>query len=56
MPNIEHYLVQTGDEDWTPVSDRFSWKLRRGENHLQVKALNKFGRQGPASYLTVKYS
>jgi len=56
MPNIEHYLVHTGDEDWTPVSDRFSWKLCRGENHLQVKALNKFGRQGPASYLTVKYS
>ena len=55
MPNFKHYLVQIGDSDWEPEPNHFSWKLRRGENHLHVKAISKFGSVGKESRIAVRY-
>ena len=55
MPNFKGYLVQMGDGDWELEPDDFGWKLRRGENHLRVKAISKFGWEGSESCVVVKY-
>ncbi|MCZ6680112.1 MAG: transglutaminase-like domain-containing protein, partial [Candidatus Poribacteria bacterium] len=55
MPNLKHYLAQVGDEDWEPQTEGFGWKLRRGENHLRVKATSKFGWEGKESHVVVRF-
>ena len=54
MPNIGDYLAKMGDNDWISVPNRFSWKLRRGENQLRVKATNKFGWESKENHLITK--
>ena len=54
MPNIKGYLVQMDGNDWISTPNHFNWKLRLGENQLQVKTVNKLGREGKGNYLAIE--
>ena len=62
-PNLKGYLYRLDGGEWQllpgegddPHSRRaaFTWKLRRGENTLEVKPQNAFGRDGMVSRAVV---
>lgn len=55
-PNFEYCLKQTDGGPRERVGRRFDWVLHDGENRLGVCSVNRFGRKGPPSHITVRYS
>ena len=53
-PNFDHYLVRKDGGAWEAKQAPFDWTLHGGENTLSVKSLNRFGREGVASHVTVQ--
>lgn len=48
-PNFSTYLARIDGGDWAPVADSFTWTPRAGTSRLEVKAVNRFGVEGPVS-------
>jgi len=54
-PNFSHYLVKVDDGEWQKQNNGpFNWTLHAGTNHIEVKSVNKFGREGKASSAVVE--
>jgi hypothetical protein len=53
-PNFKTYLAKIDNGDWKPVQDTFDWTLHPNANHLEVKTLNQFAVEGPASTAEVE--
>jgi hypothetical protein len=49
-PNFSHYMVKVDDGEWQKFNgDAYDWTLHAGTNRIEVKSVNKFGREGRAS-------
>jgi hypothetical protein len=48
-PNLDHFLVQVNGGAWNVSSGDLAFQPRRGVNRILVRAVNKFGVQGPVS-------
>jgi transglutaminase-like putative cysteine protease len=55
-PDLAALLVSIDGGAWTPTSDTFAWRLKEGENSLQVKVRNTSGVEGKASVARVSWS
>ncbi len=53
QPFFRRYLARIGEEAWKPVEPRFAWRLRRGENRLEVAPEDEFGSRGISSSAVV---
>jgi hypothetical protein len=53
-PNFKTFLARIDGGEWKPVPDVFTWTPHAGENRLEVKTLNGFGVDGPASVVEAK--
>ena len=54
-PYFEKYLVKTDKGPWRKSKERFRWRLKQGMNTSCAKPVNKFGREGITSSITVRY-
>lgn len=48
-PNFKVYEVQFDGGDWKPANETFIWTPHLGKNHMEAKAVNRFGVDGPVS-------
>lgn len=55
-PNFEKFLVRLDGGEWIEKPSSFLWNLHEGVNSLEVKSVNKFGREGIVSSVKVEYS
>lgn len=54
-PNFSHYMVKVDGGEWQRHNDgAFNWTLHAGTNRLEVKSINKLGREGQASSTVVE--
>jgi regulation of enolase protein 1 (concanavalin A-like superfamily) len=54
-PNFKSFLVRIDGGKWEPVTDySFFWVPHAGTHRLEVKTLNQFGVEGPASVAEVE--
>ncbi len=54
-PNFSHFLVQLDGGGWRWMDAQWRWQLRPGENTLEAVAVNKFGRWGCLTSVTVHF-
>jgi hypothetical protein len=55
MPNFKEYLVRVDDGEWKSAGSESIWRLKQGNNSIEVKPVNKFGREGAVSGIEVRY-
>jgi hypothetical protein len=55
-PNFKRFESRSDGGDWKPTGDRFEWKLKDGENHLEVRTVNAFGVIGPVSSVDIHFN
>jgi hypothetical protein len=48
-PNFKTFLVRLDGAEWKAGAESFNWALHPGVNRLEVKAVNRFGVEGPVS-------
>jgi len=48
-PNFKTFLARTDGGEWKPAPKTVAWELHPGTNRLEVKSVNRFGVEGPAS-------
>jgi hypothetical protein len=53
-PNFKTYLARQDGAEWAPAGDAINWRVHEGVNKLEVKVVNRFGVEGPASVVEVK--
>lgn len=53
-PNFETFEVKIDNAGWETVASTLRWRLIPGENRLEARSRNAFGRSGPAAAVTVK--
>jgi hypothetical protein len=53
-PNLARYEAAIDGKPWQTVSPGFKWPLHRGDNRLQVRAVNLFGTTGRETSVRVK--
>jgi len=53
--NLKGFLVSIDEKEWEYKPAVFTWKLKKGDNTIKVKVVNKFGLKGPTSRVTVRY-
>ncbi len=57
MPSFANYVLQIeGENERKIAAQELDWKLRAGENRLQVRAVNKLGALGPPSWIKLQYT
>ena len=56
MPWFERHETRIDGGEWTPRGETFGWPMHEGANRLEVRAVNRRGRSGPASMLEVAYA
>jgi len=55
-PNLKATLVRIGGEDWQPLADgRLAWKLKAGDNRLEVRTRNILDVDGPVVTAAVTF-
>lgn len=52
-PNFARFEVRFDEGDWQTVAPTFPWPLHPGENRLEVRPVNAFGRPGIVSSISV---
>ncbi|MBL8216972.1 MAG: hypothetical protein JNK87_40005 [Bryobacterales bacterium] len=55
QPHFRRFVRRVDDGAAQPVESRFSWRLRAGDNRLEVTPEDAFGRRGLASSVVVRY-
>ena len=55
-PNFSHYQIRIDGSDWADAEAPLSWALGAGENELEVRGVNAFGRAGRSARLKVGYA
>ncbi len=54
-PNFSHFEIRIDQGEWQKSAAPLSWALREGENELEVRGVNLFGRAGRTARLQVAY-
>jgi hypothetical protein len=54
-PGFDTFLVNFDGHGWTPAAAAAPWKLRPGDNQLQMRTRNVLGVEGPVSSVTIDY-
>ena len=54
-PNFDTFEIKLDDKSWKPSQPAFTWKLRKGQNTIQVRTRNKFGNPGIVSRAVLIY-
>ena len=54
MPNFDRWLVRVNRGEWRCEEAPFEWALEPGDNELQAKAVNVFGRHGLPTRVKVR--
>ena len=55
-PNFSHYQIRIDGSEWDDAEAPLSWALSAGENELEVRGVNTFGRPGRSARLKVGYA
>lgn len=56
MPWFAFYEYRIDRGRWIKLMDEgFAWKLRKGQNRLEVRAVNSESRRGPVTYMQIDY-
>lgn len=55
MPFFRKFFARINDGEWQEVSSSFAWKLIVGTNRLEVKPVDRMGREGIISWVEVNY-
>ncbi len=55
-PNFSHYQVRIDGREWVQAGTPPSWQLHQGQNELEVRGVNTFGRAGRTARLKVGYA
>ena len=55
-PNFSHYEIRVDGGEWSSGEVPLSWALSAGENELEVRGVNAFGRAGRSARLKVGYA
>ena len=55
-PNFSHYQVRIDSGEWVVAEAPLSWELYHGENEMEVRGVNTFGRAGRSARLKVAYT
>jgi hypothetical protein len=55
-PNLDRFESRVDQGAWTACKEEFVWPLHAGANRLEVKTVNRFRVEGPASSVEVKVS
>ncbi len=53
-PNFKTYQVRFDGGDWEPTAETLTWAPHAGHNRMEVKAVNRFGIDGPVSMADVE--
>ncbi|MGE8205844.1 transglutaminase-like domain-containing protein [Heyndrickxia sp. NPDC080065] len=53
VPWFKQFFIRCNKSDWVASSDSFDWLLSKGENLLEVKAVNNFNMDTSTSYIEV---
>ncbi|MEA1997502.1 MAG: hypothetical protein U9N45_07670, partial [Gemmatimonadota bacterium] len=54
-PEFDSYYIRIDSGEWASCGSRYLWELKEGENRLEVKTRNKWGRCGPVSIAVLEY-
>ena len=54
-PNLDKILVRVDGGEWQTVTAEMLWKLKSGQNRIEAKPVNKWGRDGITSEVAVMY-
>jgi hypothetical protein len=52
-PNFKAFAYRVDGGEWKEVGEGFVWRVHTGENRVEVKAVNRFGVEGPVSVVEV---
>ena len=55
-PFFDHYIVDLNGMGWERKNERFIWKPNEGDNTISACTVNKYGRKGIESSISVAYS
>ncbi len=55
-PNFSHYQVRIDGGEWRQADSPLNWELHQGQNELEVRGVNTFGRGGRTARLKVGYT
>jgi len=55
-PNLDYFLVQVNDGQWTKSGAHLTIQPRRGLNRIRARVVNKFGVQGPVTVLDLAWA
>ncbi len=55
-PNFSHYQVRIDGGEWARADTPPNWELHQGQNELEVRGVNTFGRAGRTARLKVGYT
>ena len=55
-PNFSHYQVRIDGGEWGQADSPPNWELHQGQNELEVRGVNTFGRGGRTARLKVGYT
>jgi hypothetical protein len=55
-PNFSHYQIKIDGSEWDDAEAPLSWSLSAGENELEVRGVNAFGKAGRSARLKVGYA
>ena len=53
-PNFKRYEARIDGGAWAPTESRFLWGIHAGTNRLELRTVNQFGVEGPASTVEVE--
>ncbi len=54
-PNLDKIMVRVDGGEWQPVGGDWVWPLRKGQNRIEARPMNKWGHEGITSEVTVTY-
>ncbi len=52
-PNFKRYEARIDGGAWASTVSRFLWSIHEGSNRLELRTVNQFGVEGPASTVEV---
>lgn len=56
MPWFDYYEYRVDGKKWNKLTDAsFAWNLKKGLNHLEVRAINQLNRAGHVTYIKIRY-
>jgi len=53
-PNFKRHEARIDDNAWAPTEPGFLWSIHVGSNRLELRTVNQFGVEGPASTVEVE--